>query len=70
MSSHCGTHIEFPYHHNRHGMDAGSFPLERLIGDCLLLDFTHKRAGDADTGEAMTLEEIRAYEGEIKPGIC
>ena len=41
MGSHCGTHIEFPYHHNRMGMNAGNFPLERLIGDCLLLDFTH-----------------------------
>jgi arylformamidase len=68
MSSHCGTHIEFPYHHNRHGLDAGAFPLERLIGDCLLLDFTHKRPGDAVTGEAVTLEEIKAYESEIKPG--
>ena len=68
MSSHCGTHIEFPYHHSRHGMDAGAFPLERLIGNGLLLDFTHKRPGDALTGEAVTLEEIRAYEGEIEPG--
>jgi len=68
MSSHCGTHIEFPYHHNRHGMDAGTFPLERLIGDCVLLDFRHKRAGDALTSEAVTLEEIKAYEGEINPG--
>jgi arylformamidase len=68
MSSHCGTHIEFPYHHNRQGMDAGSFPLERLIGDGLLLDFTHKRPGDAATAEAVTLEELKAYDGEIKAG--
>jgi arylformamidase len=69
MSSHCGTHIEFPYHHNRKGMDAGAFPLERLIGDGLLLDFRHKRPGDAATGEAVTLEEIKPYESEITPGI-
>ena len=69
MSSHCGTHIEFPYHHNRHGLDAGSFPLERLMGDCPLLDFTHKRAGDAATSEAITLPELRAFEDEIQPGI-
>ncbi|MFW5747748.1 MAG: cyclase family protein, partial [bacterium] len=42
MFSHCGTHIEFPYHHNRNGMDASKFPLERLICDTVLLDFTHK----------------------------
>jgi arylformamidase len=46
MSSHCGTHIEFPYHHNRTGMDAAAFPLERLVGDCVLLDFRHKQPGD------------------------
>ena len=31
MPSHCSNHIEFPYHHNRGGMDAGTFSLERLI---------------------------------------
>ena len=49
MSSHCGTHIEFPYHHNRRGMDAGSFPLQRLIGDAVLLDFSRKKPGEAVT---------------------
>jgi len=44
-------------------MDAGSFPLERLIGDALLLDFTHKKAG-----EAVTLQEIRSREGRIRRG--
>lgn len=68
MSSHCGTHIEFPYHHNRQGMDAGVFPLERLIGDCLVLDFRHKRPGDATTGEAVTLEELKAHDAEIRAG--
>lgn len=63
MSSHCGTHIEFPYHHNKNGMDAGSFPLERLIGDCLLLDFTHKKSGDA-----VTLEELKEYDEKIREG--
>ena len=31
MFSHCGTHIEFPYHHRREGKDASQFPLERLM---------------------------------------
>lgn len=63
MSSHCGTHIEFPYHHNRDGMDAASFPLERLIGDCVLLNFRHKKMGDA-----VTLEELKEYDGIIMEG--
>lgn len=60
MSSHCGTHIEFPYHHYREGMDAGDYPLDRLIGDGLLLDFTHKKAG-----EAVTLSEVTSLENHI-----
>lgn len=63
MSSHCGTHVEFPYHHNRNGMDAASFPIERLIGDCVLLDFRHKKAD-----EAVTLEELKALEDKIQKG--
>ncbi len=61
MGSHCGTHIEFPYHHNRNGMDAGSFPLERLIGDCVLLDYSHKKPN-----EAVTAEELKAQQDKIK----
>ena len=63
ISSHCGTHIEFPYHHNRKGMDAGAFPLERLIGQCLLLDFRHKKAN-----EAVTLEELEDFGERIREG--
>lgn len=63
MSSHCGTHIEFPYHHNKSGMDAGRFPLERLIGDALLLDYTHKKPGDA-----VTLRELKEHDEKIREG--
>ena len=63
MSSHCGTHIEFPYHHNRNGMDAAGFPLKRLIGDSVLFNFRHKKSGDA-----VTLKELKALENKIKEG--
>jgi arylformamidase len=63
MSSHCGTHIELPYHHNRTGLDAGSFPLERLVGDAVLLDFRRKRPG-----EEVTRAELEALGGRIHCG--
>ncbi len=63
MSSHCGTHIEFPYHHNRNGMDAATFPLERLIGDCVLLDFRHKQPGDM-----VSREDLAPHAGKIHAG--
>ena len=61
MGSHCGTHIEFPYHHNKNGLDAGNFPLERLIGECVLLDFRHKKPN-----EAVTMEGLKEYDNTIK----
>lgn len=63
MSSHCGTHIEFPYHHNMDGMDAAAFPLEKLIGECVCLDFTYKKPG-----EAVTLGELKQLHDKIKEG--
>jgi len=63
MSSHCGTHIEFPYHHSKKGLDAGSYPLQKLIGDALLLDFSSKKPF-----EAVTLEELLAYDKKIREG--
>jgi len=63
MSSHCGTHIEFPYHHCRTGMDAGSFPLERLVGDAVLLDFRHKAPG-----QVVERHELEPLEEKIRPG--
>ena len=63
MGSHCGTHIEFPYHHNRNGLDAERFPLSRLIGDCILLDFRHKQPN-----EAVTLAELNALGDRIREG--
>ncbi len=63
MSSHCGTHIEFPYHHCRTGMDAGAFPLDRLVGDAVLLDFRHKSPGDA-----VERTELEALGAKIRPG--
>lgn len=63
MGSHCGSHIEFPYHHNRNGLDAGTFPLERLMAPCVLLDFRHKRPD-----EAVTLQELQAMSDRIVEG--
>ncbi len=63
FSSHMGTHIEFPYHHWQEGADAADYPLENLIGDAVVLDFSHKK-----NGEAITLEELQAPAGRIREG--
>lgn len=63
FSSHVGTHIEFPYHHWRDGADAANYPLERLIGEAVVLDFSHKL-----DGEAITLDEVKVHAGRIREG--
>jgi len=63
FSSHVGTHIEFPFHHLKEGQDASSFPLERLIGEAVVLDFSRKKSE-----EAITLDELKTYNKKIREG--
>jgi arylformamidase len=53
-STHCGTHLEAPYHWTKEGKDIASLPLDSLIGSAIKLDFSYKKAG-----ESITLEEIK-----------
>ena len=55
MSSHVGTHIEFPYHHLKTGKSASDYPILRTMGETALLDFSHKKKD-----EVITREEIKA----------
>jgi len=63
ISSHVGTHIEAPYHHLKNGQDASEIPLEKLVGEAVVLDFTEKRPN-----EAIDVKDLKKYEGKIKPG--
>jgi arylformamidase len=40
MNTHVGTHIEFPFHHFKDGLDAAEYPLDRLIGDAVVIDIS------------------------------
>jgi len=63
FSSHTGTHVEFPYHHWQQGADAADYPLENLIGEAVVLDFSRKQHG-----EAITLEELQAHAHRLREG--
>jgi arylformamidase len=63
MSTHVGTHIEFPYHHRRDGKSAADYPIERLVGDAVVLDYSHKKKG-----EEITAEEICGAGVDIRCG--
>jgi len=63
FSTHAGTHIEFPYHHWQTGVGPADYPIENLIGDAIVLDFSHKQ-----DGQAITLAEVQAHTGRIREG--
>jgi arylformamidase len=66
MSTHVGTHIELPYHHDEHGKDAATFPLEDLIGEAIVIDIS--RWGHNERIPAEDLKQIcgdRIHKGDI-----
>lgn len=65
FSTHCGTHIEFPLHHWKNGDDARDYPLEHMVGECCVLDFTNKIAGDSITLNELQAQSDKIHEGDI-----
>jgi arylformamidase len=63
MGSHVGTHVEFPYHRLQAGKTAADYPLERLVGDTVVLDFSHK-----GKDEEITRSEVENCGVEIRKG--
>ena len=63
MGSHVGTHVEFPYHHLKEGKCAADYPLDRLIGEAVLFDFSHKKKD-----EEITLQEILDSGVDVRKG--
>ena len=54
LMDHVGTHIEAPLHCLKDGMDLSQIPLEKLIGNAVILDLRNVLS---DTG--VTLEEVK-----------
>jgi len=65
MSSHVGTHIEFPYHHLKTGKTAAEYPLDRLVGDAVLFNFTHKKKDEVITKSELEATGIDVRKGDI-----
>jgi arylformamidase len=63
FSTHVGTHIEAPYHHLREGVKVADIPIHKLIGNCVVLDFSSKK-----DKEAIQLVEIKSHERQIHEG--
>lgn len=65
MGSHVGTHVEFPYHHLKEGKSAVDYPLDRLVGDAVLLNFSHKKKDEEITKEEVINSGVETRRGDI-----
>jgi arylformamidase len=63
MWSHVGTHLEAPYHYFRDRDDVSRVPLESVVGECALLQFT-----DRGPGEAITRADLVERAGDVRRG--
>lgn len=61
METHTSTHIDAPYHISKSGKTLNDFPVERFIGQGIVLDFSDK--GDI---YEITREDIMAHADELK----
>ena len=61
MGTHTSTHIDAPYHISKSGKTLNDFPVERFIGQGIVLDFSDK--GDI---YEVTQEDIMAHADELK----
>lgn len=61
LSSHTGTHIDAPSHFLREGKTIDEMPLERTVGDCVVLDMT-------TCLERITRDCLMVHDNEIVEG--
>jgi kynurenine formamidase len=72
MPEHCGTHLDVPRHCVKDGEDLETVSLANLILPGHLLDFTHKKIGEAMTIEDFEIAEKKSGQtiGPGKATIC
>lgn len=72
ISTHAGTHLDAPYHYypttaGKPAMTVEELPLDWFYGDGVVLDFTHKKSGEAVTVEEVK-EALEKIEYSLKAG--
>lgn len=63
MSTHLGTHLDAPFHFFDDGRTVENLDVRKGFGPAWVLDFTHKKGG-----EAITLEDVQAHADKIAAG--
>jgi arylformamidase len=65
MLTHIGTHVESPYHYLKDGPDVSQLPLESLVGEGIVLDFSHKKPMEAIDVTELSSHDNRIHERDI-----
>jgi kynurenine formamidase len=63
MSTHTGTHIDSPLHFIPEGKTLEEFPIEKFMGEGIVLDLAPK-----ESEAAITVDELESFESEIQTG--
>lgn len=63
MATHTGTHLDAPAHFIPEGDTVDRIPIERYMGEGVVLDLTFK-----GPGEEITASDLKQYESEIREG--
>jgi len=68
MSDHAGTHIDSPIHFNPEGTSIDQMPLDLMIGNAVMQDFSFKKSGDTVTAQEVKerLDRIRVNPKDLK----
>ncbi|MEM1570096.1 MAG: cyclase family protein [Candidatus Bathyarchaeia archaeon] len=63
MTTHSGTHVDVPLHFIVDGKSVDQLPIDNFVGEGLTVDLSYKKPR-----EAITIDDLKVYENEIKPG--
>jgi len=61
IGTHAGTHVDAPLHKCENGESVDMLPIERFIGNALILDVTHVKSG-----EEIRVDDITPYVHDIQ----
>lgn len=56
FGSHCGTHIDAPYHINENGITVDQIPLDALIGKATVVDIKNKEKIDVEDLKSLAIK--------------
>ena len=68
MCDHAGTHIDSPLHFNPQGTGIDQMPVENMVGNAVVLDFSARQSGDIVTPEdiEVALKKINVNPKDLK----